>query len=249
MSVIKATTSKAKATPKAKASKSGKVSSTLDNASPALVSSGIEFLKEGTGSEAVWFADSVALLSAKKISVRGVQESMKEVLAGFEGAQFPTLTETMVQYFLQASALMALDGWKGTPVQAIRLVQSGKRSEKFESAKDFDKALAVAKSAKAIITKAKAPKRAGKSNTPTGTRVTAEAQAAYGHRTIEQGINELIAIFTERTDHTIKDIKGAERLAGILAQALTNTKAKAKKESAHPAKGSERIEDTLARIA
>jgi hypothetical protein len=248
MSVIKATTSKAKATPKAKASKSGKVSSTLDNASPALVSSGIEFLKEGTGSEAIWFADSVALLNAKKISVRGVQESMKEVLAGFEGAQFPTLTETMVQYFLQASALMALDGWKGTPVQAIRLVQSGKRSEKFESAKEFDKALESAKSAKAIITKAKAPKRAGKNNAPTGTRVTAEPVEG-SKPTIEQGINALIAIFTERTDHTIKDIKSAERLAGILAQALTNTKAKAKKESAHPAKGTERIEDTLARIA
>jgi hypothetical protein len=249
MTVIKAGKGKAKATPKAKAPKAGKVSSSLDNANPALVESGSAFLKEGTGSEAIWFADSVALLNAKKISVRGVQESMKEVLAGFEGAQFPTLTETMVQYFLQASALMALDGWKGTPVQAIRLVQSGKRSEKFASAKDFDKALAVAKSAKAIITKAKAPKRAGKSNTPTGTRQSAESQAAYGHRTIEQGISELIAIFTERTDHTIKDIKSAERLAGILAQALTNTKAKAKKESAHPAKGTERIEDTLARIA
>lgn len=109
-------------------------------------------------------------------------------------------------------------------------MQSGKRSEKFASAKDFDKALAVAKSAKAIITKAKAPKRAGKNNAPTGTRVTAEPVEG-SKPTIEQGINALISIFTERTDHTIKDIKSAERLAGILAQALTNTKAKAKKKA------------------
>jgi hypothetical protein len=252
MSVIKATTSKSKkATPKAKAPKSGKVSSTLDNASPALVSSGFEFLKQGTGSEAIWFADSVALLHAKKISVRGIQASMREALAKCSDkgdVKFPSLTETMVQYFPQASALMALDGWNGSPVEAIRIVQSGKRSEKFESAKEFDKALAVAKSAKAIITKAKAPKRAGKNNAPTGTRVTAEPVEG-SKPTIEQGISALITIFTERTDHTIKDIKSAERLAGILAQALTNTKAKAKQGSAHPAKGSERIEDTLARIA
>lgn len=240
-----------KATPKAKAPKAGKVSSSLDNANTALVSSGFDFLKQGTDGEAIWFADSVALLNAKKISVRGVQASMKEVLAKFgEDVQFPSLTETMVQYFLQASALMALEGWKGSPVEAIRLVQSGKRSEKFATAKDFDKALAVAKSAKTLITKAKAPKRAGKSNTPTGTRqASAEAQAAYGHRTIEQGISELVSIFTNRTDHTIKNLKEAERLAGILAQAIANTKAKAKKESAHPAKGTEKVEDTLARIA
>jgi hypothetical protein len=255
MSMIQAKTGKAKkATPKAKAPKAGKVSSSLDNANTALVSSGFDFLKQGTDGEAIWFADSVALLNAKKISVRGVQASMKEVLAKFgEDVQFPSLTETMVQYFVQASALMALDGWKGSPVEAIRLVQSGKRSEKFATAKDFDKALAVAKSAKTLITKAKAPKRAGKSNTPTGTRQTingsAEAQAAYGHRTIEQGISELVSIFTNRTDHTIKNMKDAERLAGILAQAITNTKAKAKKESAHPAKGTEKVEATLARIA
>lgn len=251
MSMIAVKGKAKKATPKAKAPKAGKVSSSLDNANTALVSSGFDFLKQGTDGEAIWFADSVALLNAKKISVRGVQASMKEVLAKFgEDVQFPSLTETMVQYFLQASALMALEGWKGSPVEAIRLVQSGKRSEKFATAKDFDKALAVAKSAKTLITKAKAPKRAGKSNTPTGTRqASAEAQAAYGHRTIEQGISELVSIFTNRTDHTIKNLKEAERLAGILAQAIANTKAKAKKESAHPAKGTEKVEDTLARIA
>jgi peroxiredoxin len=252
MSMIAVKGKAKKATPKAKAPKAGKVSTTLDNANGELVSSGYEFLKQGTGSEAIWFADSVALLNAKKISVRGIQESMKEVLAKFTDTgdvKFPSLTETMVQYFLQASALMALEGWKGSPVEAIRLVQSGKRSEKFASAKDFDKALAVAKTAKAITAKAKAPKRAGKSNTPTGTRQTAESQAAYGKRTIEQGIGELLAIFTERTDHTIKDMKAAERLAGVLAQAIANTKANAKKASAHPAKGSEKVEDTLKRIA
>jgi len=250
MSMIQAKSGKAKkATPKAKTPKAGKVSTTLDNANPALVASGSAFLKQGTGSEAIWFADSVALLSAKKISVRGVQVSMQEILSEFgDDVKFPSLTETMVQYFLQASALMALEGWKGSPVEAIRLVQSGKRSNKFKSAKEFDSALATAKSAKTLITKAKAPKREGKSNTPTGTRQTS-APVEGAKPTIEQGINALITIFTERTDHTIKDIKGAERLAGILAQALTNTKAKAKKESAHPAKGIEKVEDTLARIA
>jgi hypothetical protein len=249
MSMIEVKSKAKKATPKAKAPKASKVSSSLDNANTALVSSGFDFLKQGTDGEAIWFADSVALLNAKKISVRGVQASMKEVLAKFgEDVQFPSLTETMVQYFVQASALMALDGWKGSPVEAIRLVQSGKRSEKFATAKDFDKALAVAKSAKTLITKAKAPKRAGKSNTPTGTRQTS-APVEGSKPTIEQGINALISIFTERTDHTLKDMKGAERLAGILAQAITNTKAKAKKESAHPAKGTEKVEATLARIA
>lgn len=233
-----------KATPKAKAPKAGKVSTTLDNANGELVASGFDFLKQGTDGEAIWFADSVALLNAKKISVRGIQASMKEVLGKFgEEVKFPSLTETMVQYFAQASALMALEGWKGSPVEAIRLVQSGKRSEKFATAKDFDKALAVAKSAKAITAKAKAPKRAGKSNTPTGTRVTSEP-AKDAKRTIQQGITDLLAIFTERTDHTIKDIKSAERLAGVIAQALANTKA-----NAHPAKGSEKVEDTLKRIA
>jgi hypothetical protein len=233
-----------KATPKAKAPKAGKVSTTLDNANTELVSSGFDFLKKGTDGEAIWFADSVALLNAKRISVRGIQASMKEVLGKFgEDVQFPSLTETMVQYFAQASALMALDGWKGSPVEAIRLVQSGKRSNKFASAGEFDEALAVAKTAKAIITKAKAPKREGKSNTPTGTRQTS-APVESAKPTIEQGINALITIFTERTDHTIKDIKSAERLAGILAQALSNTKAKA-----HPAKGSEKVEVTLAKLA
>ena len=245
MSVIQAKTGKAKkATPKAKAPKSGKVSTTLDNANTELVSSGFDFLKKGTDGEAIWFADSVALLNAKKISVRGIQASMKEVLAKFgEDVQFPSLTETMVQYFAQASALMALEGWKGSPVEAIRLVQSGKRSNKFASAGEFDKALAVAKTAKAIITKAKAPKREGKNNAPTGTRQTS-APVESAKPTIEQGINALITIFTERTDHTIKDIKSAERLAGILAQALSNTKAKA-----HPAKGPEKVEVTLAKLA
>jgi peroxiredoxin len=247
MSVIQAKTGKTKkSVSKSKTPKAGKVSTTLDNANTELVSSGFEFLKKGTGSEAVWFADSVALLNAKKISVRGIQASMSEALAKCSDkgdVKFPSLTETMVQYFAQASALMALEGWKGSPVEAIRLVQSGKRSNKFASAGEFDKALAVAKTAKAIITKAKAPKREGKSNTPTGTRVTTEP-AKDSKPTIEQGINALITIFTERTDHTIKDIKSAERLAGILAQALTNTKAKA-----HPAKGTEKVEATLARIA
>jgi hypothetical protein len=250
MSMIAVKGKAKKATPKAKAPKAGKVSSSLDNANPALVASGSAFLKQGTDGEAIWFADSVALLNAKKITVRGIQVSMQEILAGFaEDVQFPSLTETMVQYFLQASALMALEGWKGSPVEAIRLVQSGKRSNKFKSAKEFDSALATAKSAKTLITKAKAPKREGKSNTPTGTRQTsAEAQAAYGHRTIEQGISELVSIFTNRTDHTIKNMKDAERLAGVLAQAIANTKANAKKESAHPAKGSEKVAATIARI-
>ena len=244
MTVVKAGKGKAKATPKAKAPKAGKVSTTLDNANPALVASGSAFLKQGTDGEAIWFADSVALLNAKKISVRGIQVSMQEILSEFtEDVKFPSLTETMVQYFLQASALMALDGWKGSPVEAIRLVQSGKRSNKFKSAKEFDSALATAKSAKTLIAKAKAPKREGKSNTPTGTRQTS-APVEGAKPNIEQGINALITIFTERTDHTIKDIKSAERLAGILAQALTNTKAKA-----HPAKGSEKVEATLAKIA
>jgi hypothetical protein len=174
---------------------------------------------------------------------------MQEILSEFgDDVKFPSLTETMVQYFLQASALMALEGWKGSPVEAIRLVQSGKRSNKFKSAKEFDSALATAKSAKTLITKAKAPKREGKSNTPTGTRQTS-APVEGAKRTIEQGISDLLAIFRERTDHTIKDIKTAEALAGTIAQALANTKANAKKESAHPAKGIEKVEDTLARIA
>lgn len=118
MTVVKAGKSKAKATPKSKAPKSGKVSSSLDNANPALVESGSAFLKEGTGSETIWFTDSCALLNAKKISVRGVQVSMQEILSKFgDDVKFPSLTETMVQYFLQAQALMALEGWKGTPVK------------------------------------------------------------------------------------------------------------------------------------
>lgn len=249
MSMIAVKGKTKKATPKVKAPKAGKISTTLDNANGELVSSGYDFLKQGTDGEAIWFADSVALLNAKKISVRGIQASMKEVLGKFgEDVQFPSLTETMVQYFAQASALMALEGWKGSPVEAIRLVQSGKRSDKFATAKDFDKALAVAKTAKAIITKAKAPKRAGKNNTPTGTRVTSEPVEG-AKRTIQQGVTDLLAIFTERTDHTLKNLKDAERLAGVLAQAIANTKANAKKESAHPAKGSEKVEDTLKRIA
>ena len=154
--------------PKAKAPKKGLVLSSLDNASPALVASGSALIGQGQELETAWFENSVEMILAKKISVRGVQASMEEVLAPYTkvvdgvpvcDVKFPSLTSTMVQYFVQAASLMALDGWKGSPVEAIRIIQSGKRSSAWETSKEFDGALATAKTAKAITTKAKQSKR------------------------------------------------------------------------------------------
>lgn len=184
-------------------SKNGEVTSSLDVASPALVSTGKALIGQGTELEEAWFRNSVALISEKKISVRGVQASMAEALEGYsEDVKFPSLTETMVQYFVQAHALMALDGWKGSPVEAIRIVQSGKRSEAFKDAKEFDGALATAKTAKAIIAKAKQPKRAGKVAPKVEGAIVTTLQGEKV-QTFSEAILEFKKVAISRTSHFI----------------------------------------------
>jgi hypothetical protein len=184
-------------------SKNGEVTSSLDVASPALVASGKALIGQGTELETKWFQDSATMLDAKKISVRGVQLSMQGALAGFgEDVKFPSLTETMVQYFVQAQFLMALDGWKGSPVEAIRIVQSGKRSEVFKDAKAWDGALATAKSAKSIIAKAKQPKRASKVAPKVVAPVVTSLEGEKV-QTFSEAIIEFKKIAMSRTSHLI----------------------------------------------
>jgi hypothetical protein len=184
-------------------SKNGEVTSSLDVASPVLVEAGRALIGKGTELETAWFQDSATMLDAKKISVRGVQLSMQGALAGFGAdVKFPSLTETMVQYFVKAQFLMALDGWKGSPVEAIRIIQSGKRSEAFKDSREFDGALATAKTAKAIVAKAKQPKRASKvaPKVEGATVTTLEGEKV---QTFSEAIIELKKVALSRTSHLI----------------------------------------------
>jgi len=113
-------------------SKNSEVVSSLDVVNAELVTTGKALVGAGTELETAWFNDSALLLISNKISVRGVQLSMDEALADFdEDVAFPSLTKTMVQNFVQAYALTQKKGWKGLPVEAIRTIQNGKRSESF----------------------------------------------------------------------------------------------------------------------
>ena len=184
-------------------SKDGEVTSTLDVASPVLVASGKALIGKGTELETAWFKDSTNLLIGKQISVRGVQLSMQGALAGFgEDVKFPSLTETMVQYFVQARSLMELDGWKGSPVEAIRIIQSGKRSEAFKDSKEFDGALATAKTAKAIVAKAKQPKRASKVAPKVEGAVVTTLEGEKV-QTFSEAIIEFKKVALSRTSHLI----------------------------------------------
>jgi hypothetical protein len=181
----------------------GEVTSSLDVANPSLVKSGKEVITAGTELETVWFNDSARLLIEKKISVRGVILSMQDSLAGFaEDVKFPSLTETMVQYFVQAHSLMQLSGWKGSPVEAIRIIQSGKRSEAYKDSKEFDGALATAKTAKAIITKAKQPKRASKVAPKVEGAVVTTLEGEKV-QTFSEAIIEFKKVALSRTSHLI----------------------------------------------
>jgi len=184
-------------------SKNGEVTSSLDVASPVLVASGKALIGKGTELESAWFKDSTNLLIGKQISVRGVQLSMQGALKGFgEDVKFPSLTETMVQYFVQARSLMELDGWKGSPVEAIRTIQNGKRSEAFKDSKAFDGALATAKTAKAITTKANQPKRASKVAPKVEGAVVTTLEGEKV-QTFSEAIIEFKKVALSRTSHLI----------------------------------------------
>jgi hypothetical protein len=185
-------------------SKNGEVTSTNDLANASLVKDGKALVGAGTELETAWFNDSALLLISNKISVRGVQVSMEEALASFENedVKFPSLTHTMVQNFVQAYALTQKKGWKGLPVEAIRTIQNGKRSEDFESAKAFDEFLATTQSAKVIEEKANKPKR------PSATKPKVEGEVATtldGEKvqTFSEAIIELKKIALARTSHLI----------------------------------------------
>jgi hypothetical protein len=198
---------------KAKAPKKFPVVSSLDAASPSLVADGKALIGQGQELETAWFNNSVQMILDKKISVRGVQASMDEVLKPYTkvidgeekcDVKFPSLTETMVQYFVQAHVLMSLPKWKGSPVEAIRIVQSGKRSEAFESAKEFDGALATAKSATAIVAKAKQPKRASATKPKVETPIEADLEGKKV-QTFSEAVGVFARIATQRTSHFLDE--------------------------------------------
>jgi hypothetical protein len=216
---------------KCKMSKQNEVTSNLDVVSAELVESGAELIGKGEELETAWFWKSIELLEGNLISVRGVQMSMEEVLAPYTevvdgvakcDVKFPSLTYTMVQNFKQAAVLMRLSGWEGSPVQAIRTIQNGKRSEAFESAKDFDKELAVAKSAKAIEKKANQPKRASVTKPKVEGEVDSEVQ------TFGEAVEELAKVAKARTSHTLtpNQAKEALYLIGIFKAELEAFKKK-----------------------
>jgi hypothetical protein len=184
-------------------SQNGEVTSSLDVVNAELVSTGKALVGQGTELETAWFNDSALLLISNKISVRGVQLSMDEALADFdEDVTFPSLTKTMVQNFVQAYALTQKKGWKGLPVEAIRTIQAGKRSESFENSKAFDEFLATTSSAKVIEEKANKPKR------PSATKPKVEGEVATtldGEKiqTFSEAIMELKKIALSRTSHLI----------------------------------------------
>ena len=183
--------------------KNSEVVSNLDVINPVLVSTGRDLIGKGTEAEAKWFWKSVQLLEDNLISVRGVQMSMEEVLSNFaEDVKFPSLTSTMVQYFKQSAVLMRLSGWEGSPAEAIRTIQNGKRSSKYETSKDFDKDLAVAKSAKSIKEKANQPKRASKvAPKVEGATVTTLEGAKV--QTFSEAVVEFKKVAMSRTSHFI----------------------------------------------
>jgi hypothetical protein len=168
-----------------------------------LVSTGKALVGAGTELETAWFNDSALLLISNKISVRGVQLSMAEALADFdEDVTFPSLTKTMVQNFVQAYSLTQKKGWKGLPVEAIRTIQAGKRSESFENSKAFDEFLATTSSAKVIEEKANKPKRATKTKPKTEGEVTTTLDGEKV-QTFSEAIIELKKIALARTSHLI----------------------------------------------
>jgi hypothetical protein len=202
---------------KAKAPKFPVVSS-LDSANVSLVEGGKALIGQGTELETAWFKNSVVLLNDKKISVRGVQASMDEALKGFsEDVKFPSLTQTMCQYFVQAAVLMSKEGWVGSPVEAIRLVQSGKRSSAFKDSKEFDGALATATSAKAIVAKAKQPKRDGKVKAKVEAPVATTLEGAKV-QTFSEAVSELLKVASTRTSHflTEQGLKDARVIMALL---------------------------------
>jgi hypothetical protein len=216
-----------KASTTSKAPKASKVDSSLDLASPVLVESGRALIGQSIELESTWFSDSVELLHAGKISVRGIQCSMADALLDSkgkaqEGVTFPSLTSTMVQYFLQASALMGLDGWKGSPVQAIRLIQSGKRSQAFKSAKEFDGALATAKTATTITKKASQPKRASKVTPKMDSKVNPIIEGEKKVATFGDSVSILLSIAKNRTSHALTEIQLGEAriLMAVLNKAI-----------------------------
>ena len=199
-------------------SQNGEVTSSLDVINAGLVSTGKALVGQGTELETAWFNDSALLLISNKISVRGVQLSMDEALADFdEDVTFPSLTKTMVQNFVQAYALTQKKGWKGLPVEAIRTIQNGKRSESFENAKAFDEFLATTQSAKVIEEKANKPKR------PSVTKPKVEGEVTTtldGEKvqTFGEGVSELVKIAAQRTSHFLdeKALKDARILMALL---------------------------------
>jgi hypothetical protein len=184
-------------------SQNGEVTSSLDVVNAELVSTGKALVGQGTELETAWFNDSALLLISNKISVRGVQLSMDEALADFdEDVTFPSLTKTMVQNFVQAYALTQKKGWKGLPVEAIRTIQNGKRSESFENSKAFDEFLATTSSAKVIEEKANKPKRPSATKPKTDAEVTTTLDGEKV-QTFSEAIIELKKIALSRTSHLI----------------------------------------------
>jgi hypothetical protein len=184
----------------------GDVTSSLDVINAGLVSTGKALVGQGTELETAWFNDSALLLISGQISVRGVQLSMDEALADFdEDVTFPSLTKTMVQNFVQAYALTQKKGWKGLPVEAIRTIQAGKRSESFENAKAFDEFLATTQSAKVIEEKANKPKRPSKGGNggKGGNGDSVTTLDGEKVQTFSEAIIEMKKIAMSRTSHLI----------------------------------------------
>jgi hypothetical protein len=182
------------------------VTSSLDVVNAGLVTTGKALVGQGTELETAWFNDSALLLISGQISVRGVQLSMDEALADFdEDVTFPSLTKTMVQNFVQAYSLTQKKGWKGLPVEAIRTIQAGKRSESFETSKAFDEFLATTQSAKVIEEKANKPKRPSKGGNGGGSGSGEVTTTLDGEKvqTFSEAIIELKKIALARTSHLI----------------------------------------------
>lgn len=207
---------------KAKSSaKNGKVTSSLDKENPTLTAQFISCINFEGETKAFW--DSVKMIEEKKISYRGVKESLKKAQ---EKGALPSLVPSMAQYFQQASILLRLPNGKELKVkEAILTIQNGKRSKAYKSAKDFDKALAVAKSATPIVKNSKAGKRTSKSVAPT-TEHADKGGAENKPVTFSQGIETLLNIAQNRTDLSIKDMDKAVALLGVLKSAILSQKAK-----------------------
>lgn len=203
-------------------SKNGKVTSSLDKENKALTDKFIASINFDSETEAFWA--SVELMNQKKISHRGVKASLLE--AEKIGA-LPSLRPSMAQYFQQAAKLMQLNGGADlTPKQAILAVQNGKRSKAYKSSKEFDKALAVAKSAVAIVKNSKAGKRETKSTKPTIQHSDNKNKVSTAQTSFSDALEIFLTIAQNRTDHTIKDMAKAEALLGVLKQAVLSQKAK-----------------------